>query len=307
MHIGIAGTGRMGTVIARRLVGLGHQVTVWNRTAAGAQAAVEAGAAQAATPAALAQSVEVMVSLLTDAAAIEAVYAGPDGVLGAPLEGRLVIEMSTARPQTQRALAERVIARGAGYVECPVGGSVGPAAEGKLFGFAGGTAVDVARARPLLELLCRRVEHLGAVGAGASMKLAINLPLMVYWQALGESLSLIDDLGLDPARIVDILADTSGGPNMLKTRGPAIAKALAAGAGGAVSVDVATIRKDLRTMLDEGAARGRALPVAAQALACFDRAAAAGANQADCTQLPVWWLRDGGRAGPPADRESAGR
>ena len=297
MHIGIAGTGKMGSAIARRLLGLGHQVTVWNRASAGAQGAVQAGALLAGTPAELVQSVDMLVSLLTDATAIEAVYAGAAGVLGANLQGRLIIEMSTARPQTQRDLASRVLAGGAGFVECPVGGSVGPASEGKLFGFAGGSDADVARARPLLDLLCRRVEHLGPVGAGASMKLAINLPLMVYWQALGEALSLIDGLGLDPKRVVDILADTSGGPNMLKTRGPAIANALAAGAGGAVSVNVATIRKDLRTMLDEGAALQRQLPVAAQALACFDRAAAGGADAADCTQLPVWWLQEGGRVG----------
>ena len=108
-------------------------------------------------------------------------------------------------------------------------------------------------------------------------------------------MSLIDDLGLDPKRVVDIFADTSGGPNMLKSRGPAIANALAGGATGALSVDVANLRKDLRTMLAEGVALRRDLPVTAQTLACLDRAAAAGVDGADCTQLPVWWLREGGR------------
>jgi 3-hydroxyisobutyrate dehydrogenase len=295
MHIGIAGTGRMGTVIARRLVLLGHQVTVWNRTPAGAAAAVAAGASQAASPRALAQTVEVVISILLDASAMEAVYDGVDGLVAGARRGGLFIDMSTVRPEVQRATARRVGAAGAAYVECPVGGSVGPAQDGKLFGFVGGGEADVARARPVLELLCRRIEHLGPHGAGAAMKLAINLPLMVYWQAFGEALSLIDDLGVDPARVVDIFADTSGGPNMLKSRGPAIAQALGQGAGGTVSVDVATIRKDLRTMLAEAASLRRDLPVTAQALACFDRAAASGADAADCTQLPVWWLREGGR------------
>ena len=79
MHIGIAGTGRMGTVIARRLIGLGHRVSVWNRTPAGAHAAVEAGAAQAATPADLARSVDAVISILSDGAALEAVYGGVVG------------------------------------------------------------------------------------------------------------------------------------------------------------------------------------------------------------------------------------
>ncbi len=297
MHIGIAGTGRMGTAIACRLVSLGHQVSVWNRSPAGASAAVEAGAQQVATPADLAHAADVVISILADGNALEAVYGGAAGLAAGATTDKLFIDMSTVPPHIQRATAAAIAAAGAAYVECPVGGSVGPARDGKLFGFAGGAAADVARARPLLDLLCRRIEHVGPHGAGAAMKLAINLPLMVYWQAFGEAASLIADLELDPKRVVDIFSDTSGGPNMLKTRGPAIAQALSAGAGGAVSVDVATIRKDLRTMLDYAAVQKRSLPVTAQALACFDRAAAAGANAADCTELPVWWLREGGRAG----------
>jgi 3-hydroxyisobutyrate dehydrogenase len=95
-------------------------------------------------------------------------------------------------------------------IDCPVGGTVGPALGGKLFGFAVGDAGGVARANSILDQLCRRVEHVGAVGAGASMKLAINLPLLVYWQSLGEALALCKPLDLDPARLVDILSDTRG-------------------------------------------------------------------------------------------------
>ena len=295
MHIGIAGTGRMGTAIAKRLLGLGHEVSVWNRTPTGTAEAVAAGAQAPPSARALAQSAPVVISIVSDAAALEAVYTGADGLLAGANPGGLFIDMSTVRPDVQRANAARVAAAGAAYVECPVGGSTGPAAEGKLLGFVGGHDADVARARPLLELICRRVEHLGPHGAGASMKLAINLPLLVYWQALGEALSLIDDLGIDPKRIVDIFSETSGGPNMLKPRGPAIAQAIANGAGGAVSADVATLRKDLRTMLAEAASRQRELPVTAQVLACFDLAAASGADAADCTHLPVWWSRTGGR------------
>ncbi|MBL8385261.1 MAG: NAD(P)-dependent oxidoreductase [Burkholderiales bacterium] len=294
MNIGIAGTGRMGTAIARRLLGLGHRVTVWNRTPAGARAAQEAGAAVAATPAALARATDLVISIVADAAALQAVHAGPDG-LTAAAAGRLIVDMTTVRPQVQRALGAQVAAAGGAYVECPVGGSTGPAAEGKLLGFVGGSDADVARARPVLEQICRRVEHLGPLGAGAAMKLAINLPLIAYWQAFSEAVSLIDGLGIDPARVVDIFADTSGGPNMLKVRGPTIARALA-GTPGPVSADVATLRKDLRAMLDEAASIERSLPLTAQVLACFDRAAAAGIAAADCTQYPVWWLREGGRA-----------
>ena len=86
---------------------------------------------------------------------------------------------------------------------------MGPARDGKLFGLVGGDDADVARLRPVLDQLCRRVEHVGPVGSGARLKLAINLPLLVYWQSLGEALALCKPLNLPPERLVDIMADTS--------------------------------------------------------------------------------------------------
>ncbi|OGA06004.1 MAG: 3-hydroxyisobutyrate dehydrogenase [Betaproteobacteria bacterium RIFCSPHIGHO2_12_FULL_69_13] len=289
MKIGIAGTGRMGAAIATRLLGLGHEVSVWNRSAAKTRPLAGAGARVADTPQRLARESEAVVTILTDDAAIEGVYGGKDGLLAADVAGKLFVEMSTVRPDTERALAARVRARGAALVECPVGGTVGPAKEGRLFGFVGGELADVARARPLLEQLCRRVEHVGPVGAGAAMKLAINLPLMVYWQALGEALSLIRPLALDPARVIDILGDTSGAPNVLKARGATIAAALAGTPPGAVTFDVDSMRKDVRAMLDEAQALGRSLPVTERALECFDRAAREGLGAADCSMVSVHW------------------
>ncbi len=295
MQIGLAGTGKMGSAMARRLLASGHDVKVWNRNAARAQPVLDAGATWAASPRALAQACDTVITMLTDEAAIDAVYGGAEGLLSAPVTGRLFIDMSTVQPAKPQALGALVAAAGARFLECPVGGSVGPAAEGKLLGFVGGDVADLARARELLGVLCRRVEHVGGLGAGATMKLAINLPLMVYWQTLSEALSLLQPLGLDPARVVDILADTSGGPNMLKARGPMIAKALAGTADGSVSVDLATMSKDLRAMLAQ-AARGQVqLPLTALTLQTLERASAQGLAGADCTQLPVWWLKEGGR------------
>ena len=289
MKIGIAGTGRMGAAIATRLLGLGHEVSVWNRSAAKTRPLADAGARAADTPQRLARESEAVVTILTDDAAIEGVYGGKEGLLAADVAGKLFVEMSTVRPDTERALAARVRARGAALVECPVGGTVGPAKDGRLFGFVGGEPADVARARPLLEQLCRRVEHVGPVGAGTAMKLAINLPLMVYWQALGEALSLIRPLALDPARVIDILGDTSGAPNVLKARGATIAAALAGTPPGAVTFDVDSMRKDVRAMLDEAQALGRSLPVTERALECFDRAAREGLGAADCSMVSVHW------------------
>ncbi|MDB5811189.1 MAG: 3-hydroxyisobutyrate dehydrogenase [Betaproteobacteria bacterium] len=281
--------GKMGTALAVRLTGLGHEITVWNRTAAKAQAAAQAGAKIAATPRELASNSEVIISILTNAEAIAAAFDGKDGLLAAEVSGKLFIEMSTVRPVTEKALGAKVGAKGGALIDCPVGGTVGPARDGKLLGFVGGAAADVARAKPLLDQMCRRVEHVGPIGSGASMKLAINLPLLVYWQALGEALVLCKPLGLDPARILDIFADTSGGPNVLKVRGPAIAKALKGEDTGAITFDIDSIRKDLQTMIEEAAALGSTLPVTARALECFDEASNEGLGKGDATLLPVRW------------------
>ena len=295
MHIGIAGTGKMGSTMATRLASLGERVTVWNRTQAKAQALLDAGIGWAATPRELAEKADLVITLLTDEAALDEVFLSANGLLTGQVAGKLFVEMSTVPPAKHQALAARAKAVQAAYLECPVGGSVGPAKEGKLIGFVGGAAEDLARARSVLSQLCRRIEHVGGHGAGAAMKLAVNLPLMVYWQTLGEALSLVAPLGLDPARVIDILADSSGGPNMLKVRGPMIANALG-GANGPVTVDVATMRKDVRMMLAQATNNGRQLPLTQATLENFDRAAEAGLNAADCAQLPVWWLREGGRA-----------
>ena len=295
MHIGIAGTGKMGSTMAARLASLGERVTVWNRTQAKAQALLDAGIGWAATPRELAEKADLVITLLTDEAALDEVFLWANGLLTGQVAGKLFVEMSTVPPAKHQALAARAKAVQAAYLECPVGGSVGPAKEGKLIGFVGGAAEDLARASRVLNQLCRRIEHVGGHGAGAAMKLAVNLPLMVYWQTLGEALSLVAPLGLDPARVIDILADSSGGPNMLKVRGPMIANALG-GANGPVTVDVATMRKDVRMMLAQATNNGRQLPLTQATLENFDRAAEAGLNAADCAQLPVWWLREGGRA-----------
>ena len=200
----------------------------------------------------MAAQADAIITILTDAAAINSVYEDSSGLLSGDVTGKLFIEMSTVQPDTEIALAKKVRAKGAAFVECPVGGTTGPARQGKLIGLAGAEPADFERARPLLEQLCRRLEHCGPVGAGSTMKLAINMPLMIYWQALGEALAISRHLKFDSARMMDLLADTSGGPNVLKVRGAALAKMLAGEPPAAPAFDLASGIKDLRTMLAEG-------------------------------------------------------
>jgi 3-hydroxyisobutyrate dehydrogenase len=289
VQIGIAGIGKMGAAIAQRLIEVGHKVTAWNRSADKLKPVVAAGAAVASSPAELAQANDAIISILTDAAAIDAVYNGASGLLAGDVRGKLFIEMSTVPPQAEVALAEKVRAKGATLVECPVGGSTGPARQGKLIGLMGAEPADAARAKPILEQLCRRLEHCGPVGTGAVMKLTINMPLMIYWQALGEALALCRPLGLDPARIMDLLSDTSGGPNVLKVRGAGVAAMLKGGDGGPVTFDVDSAIKDLRTMLGEGKARGLELPLVERTLACYEETKRKVSGAAEVSAVSVYW------------------
>ena len=127
------------------------------------------------------------------------------------------------------------------------------------------------------------------------MKLAINLPLLVWFQACGEALALCMQTGVDPSRLMDIFADTSGAPTMLKNRAPVIAEVLKGGEPKGVSFSVDLVCKDLRTMLEEAQALGTDLPVAASTLQIYERAARDGWGARDMAVLPSYWPKQGKR------------
>ena len=289
MRVAVAGLGRMGGAMAARLIEMRNEVHVWNRSPDKAAELVAAGAKLAASPAALAANADIIVTMLTNAASLAAVYEGPNGLLAGDVTGKIFVEMSTVQPHDEAALAEKVRAKGGRFVECPVGGTVGPARNGQLIGVVGAESDDFQAALPVLHQLCRRVDFVGPVGAAASLKLALNLPLLVYYQALGEAYTLVRHLGLDNKWLMEFLAETSGGPNMLKTRGPAIANALSGGDVSPVTFDIDLVLKDLRTILDEAKTRGVRMPVVEQTLAVYEGAAAAGWGKRDAATLPAYW------------------
>lgn len=290
MQIGIAGLGRMGAAIAARLMEVGHTLTVWNRTPGKAKALTDAGAKLAATPEDLAEHSEVIITMLTDADAIDHVYNGEHGLLSGDVTDRLFIEMSTVRPDIEIALATVVRASGARFVECPVGGTTGPARQGKLFGFMGAELGDAELAKPILDQLCRRLEHVGPVGNGALAKFTINMPLMIYYQALGEALAMARGIGLEPERLMDIIADTSGAPTMMKARAPVVARMLK-GEDPPVTFDLAGCMKDLQSMQAEARARGLSLPLVQMTLACMEESASQGLGGKEAAAHSVYWSK----------------
>ena len=289
MQIGVAGLGAMGAAIAARLMEVGHHVTVWNRTPAKAQPLADAGAKLAANPAAVAAASEAVITILTDGDAIDAVYNGPSGLLSGDVKGKLFIEMSTVPPKVGTALAPKVRGKGAVFVECPVGGSTAPARKGQLLGLMGAEPADAERARPILDQLCRKVEHCGPVGAGASMKLAINLPLMVAWQAYGEAFAIARDVGWAPQRLLDLFAESNGANNGLKMRKDMIVAMMENRDPGPTTFSISNAVKDLRTMVEAGTAKGADMPATKAALAAFEEANRNGLGGGDGAKQSVYW------------------
>ena len=186
-------------------------------------------------------------------------------------------------------MRRRCVRKGAAFVECPVGGSTAPARQGKLLGLMGGEPADAERARPILEQLCRKVEHCGPVGAGSAMKLAINLPLMVAWQAYGEAFALARAVGWEPKRLLDLFVESSGANNGLKTRAEMIVAMFDGRDPGPTTFSIDNARKDLRTMVEAGTALGADMIATKAALAGFEDAAQHGQGGGDGASLSVYW------------------
>ncbi|HEY2477174.1 MAG TPA: NAD(P)-dependent oxidoreductase [Solirubrobacterales bacterium] len=202
-RVGFIGLGVMGAPMARNLLAAGHEVVAWNRSPAPLEALVEAGARPADGPAAVAAEAGVLITILSDDAAVREVLGGPGGAIAAAPADALVIDMSTVSPALARELAAEAAARGVGFLDAPVsGGDVG-ARDGTLSIMVGGDPAEVERARPVFEVLGSRVTHVGAAGAGQVAKACNQVLVAVIFGGLAEALVLGSKLGVDPAAILD--------------------------------------------------------------------------------------------------------
>ena len=218
--IGFIGLGAMGSRIANRLLGAGHRVYATNRTAAKAQPLVERGLVWLGTPREVAASGDVVLSMVTDDAALEAITAGPHGLLAGLEPGQIYVDMSTVSPQASRQLAERVRARGARMLDAPVSGSIPQAESGTLAIMVGGERDAFIAVEPLLRELGQTVTHIGPNGQGLVLKLAINISLAAQTLAFSEGLLLAERAGVDPELAAEVMSTSSIGSPMLKARIP---------------------------------------------------------------------------------------
>jgi 3-hydroxyisobutyrate dehydrogenase-like beta-hydroxyacid dehydrogenase len=210
--VGVVGIGRMGGSMARALAAAGFEVICWNRTGAVAEeVAAELGGRAVRRPADVAAAADVCISMLADGDAVERVYRGPDGLLAGARPGNVLVDSSTVPPSTLRRLEGEARRAGAGILDAPVSGSVALAESGGLTIMVGGDVADLEAARPVLEALAKTVFHMGPLGSGAAMKLAVNAVIFGLNQALAEGLVLAEAAGIDRAHAYDVLAASAVG------------------------------------------------------------------------------------------------
>ena len=270
MKVGFLGLGHMGLPMARRLAASGIPLMVWNRTPGRAAPLTAAGAPLASSPAALAAGSDLVITMLADAAAVRSVLCGPGGVLPALRRGAIVVDMSTIGPAAAREIAAEAGAHGVAFLDAPVSGSVSLAGQGTLTVMAGGPRTAFDQARPVLAQLSKTQLYLGPQGAGAAMKLAVNILIAATNQAIGEALLVAGQSGIDQAAAYDALASSAVASPFLAYKREAF---LSPGATP-VSFTPALMSKDLLLAMDvAGAAQ---LPVTAAARQFLDACAAQG-------------------------------
>lgn len=276
--VGLAGTGRMGAAMARSLRRAGHDLVLWNRDAAKAQLlAEELGASVAETPAKVVSTADVVLTMLADDDAVREVYGGADGLLAGAWADTVLVDLSTVSPDVLRGFAAGAAARGTGLLDAPVSGSTSLAEAGQLTLMVGGDAADLERARPALEPLAKAIFHLGPLGTGCAMKLAVNTLIFGLNQALAEGLVLAELAGVDRAAAYDVLAaSAAGAPFVGYKRGAFLDPD---GTPVAFSTDLAA--KDLRLITGLAATLGLEMPQARVNLDVLAGSSSRGRGDAD--------------------------
>jgi 3-hydroxyisobutyrate dehydrogenase-like beta-hydroxyacid dehydrogenase len=266
----------MGSRMVKRLLDAGHSVTGYNRTRAKAQWLLDTGMKWAETPRAIAGSADVVFSMVSDTAALQAITAGTHGVVAGLAAGKIYIDMSTVSPAASRDIAQQVAAKGAHMLDAPVSGSVITLEEGKLSFMVGGDRVAFERARSILEAIGPKVTYVGGNGLAVSMKIATNLSLAVQMLAFSEGVLLAEKSGITRETAVEVLLNSVIASPMVKYRGPFVLNM-----PEEAWFDVNMMQKDLLLALEMGLKLDVPLPTTAITNQMLTSARAAGLAEKD--------------------------
>jgi len=284
MKVGIVGLGRMGGAMSDRLRSQGFEVVGWDHNTAANQKLAAEGLRTAASARDVAAESEVVISSITEDNGVRRIFTGADGFLQADVSGKLFIEMSTLQPMTGRELAPLVEARGARLIESPVLGTIPQVRAGTLFAMVGGRAEDLARARVVLDKMTRRILHMGPHGSGYAMKLAANVGLGAYIQAIAESLALGAKQGLALDQMLDALSESATATGWLKAK-----TGVLKGEKGDMTLDIRTLRKDIMSAVATAALTGVPMPLSSGVLASLSAAVADNCGDGDLAELPKFF------------------
>ncbi|MCW8195949.1 3-hydroxyisobutyrate dehydrogenase [Proteobacteria bacterium 005FR1] len=219
-RIAFVGLGNMGGPMAANLLKAGHELTVYDLSAAAVDAAVKAGAESADSLAAVVSGAEYVITMLPAGKHVEAVYLGDEGVLNAVADGTLLIDSSTIAPETSQKVAKAATAKGLSFMDAPVSGGVGGAQAGTLTFICGGEADVFQRASSILRNMGKNIFHAGPHGAGQVAKICNNMLLSILMTGTCEALALGVKNGLDPAVLSEIMKQSSGGNWALNVYNP---------------------------------------------------------------------------------------
>jgi 2-hydroxy-3-oxopropionate reductase len=283
----------MGTSMARNLIEDGHKLVIHNRTRAKAEKLAKLGAEVATSPREVAGRSDVIITMLPGPPEVEEVLAGENGLLEGVRDGSLIVDMSTSSPLLAQELSRTANTRGVGMLDAPVsGGDIG-AIEGTLSIMVGGEKEDFERARPLFEAMGKTIVHVGAAGAGQTVKGCNQIVVALVIEAVSEALVLGSKAGVKPEKVIEVLSGGLAANKVMEVKGEKFLSHDFA-AGGKVEYH----SKDLGIALAAGRKYGVALPVTALVDQLFGTLVAQGKGGWDHSALITLieeWSRAGAR------------
>jgi 3-hydroxyisobutyrate dehydrogenase len=279
-HVALLGLGLMGSGMARRLLGAGYPLSVYNRTSSKARPLVADGARLATSPRDAADNADVVIAMLADDAASRALWLGEDGALAGVRSGAIIVESSTVSPAWIAELAAAAQRNGVDVLDAPVTGSKSHAAAGELTFLVGGSDTALERTRPVLAVMSKSIVHVGPTGSGAILKLINNFMCGVQAASLAEALVWIERSGLNRDVAVQVLSNGAPGSPLVKT-----VSARMMARDYTPNFHLSLMRKDLAYASEEASRNGVRLSSAQTALEAFTRAMDAGHGLADFSSV----------------------
>jgi len=284
--VGIIGQGLMGKPMALNLLKAGFPLVVWNRTRTRADEVVKAGARLAASPRDAASQADVLITMVSDPPALEAVLWGKDGALEGLRRGTVLVDSSTVSPELARRVASACAERGVEFLDAPVTGGTWGAEKGELVFMVGGAAETLKRVEPVLGAMGKRWYHLGPNGAGQTIKLATNMILALEVQALAEALTLVVGAGIPAEKLMDVMQSSMGRAAVLDVKAPMMLKQ-----DYKPSFPLRLMHKDMGLALELASQLGVPLPAGLAAYETYDAVKRSAKEDLDYAAVALFWQK----------------